>query len=308
MVARERIERGLHGQRGVVLRGRDQIVHQRLRHARTLQQHGQCLGIERADHVHVDDAVDARAFGLRQGRHVLLASVQALLFAAEQDETQIVLGRLRGQDVGDLQYAGRATAVVVGARRRRRNAAGRIHRIEVRGHEHEPAVDADARLVGDDIEAGAAADGDRTLRYRATERFQRVLAEIGSRGKLGGQGVTGAERGQSRQRIGEAGLGHHGGERGDALIRLALGARGRERLQHGCVRGQRAEPEARSTVPKHVVEFARRHIDSEITSLVDGHARAREFVQEGIAGLHDQIEIALRGLRRSAELAQFPGQ
>ena len=114
-----------------------------------------------------------------------------------------------------------------------------------------------------------------------------VLAEIGSRGKLGGQGVTGAERGQSRQRIGEAGLGHHGGERGDALIRLALGARGRERLQHGCVRGQRAEPEARSTVPKHVVEFARRHIDSEITSLVNGHARAREFVQEGIAGLHD---------------------
>jgi len=249
-----------------------------------------------------------RALGLRQGRHILPASVQSLLFAAEQDETHVVLGRLRRQDAGDLQHTGHATAVIVGARRRGRNAAGRVHRIEMRGHEHEPAVDAEARLVGNDIEAGAIADSDRTLRYRATERFQHALAGIGRRGKLGCQGVTGTERGQSRHRIGEARLRHHGGERRDARIRLALAARGHQRLQHGRVRGQRAESEARSAVLQDVVAFARRHVDSEVTSLVDGHARVREFVQEGVAGLYDQIEITLRGLRRSAELAQFPVQ
>jgi hypothetical protein len=57
----------------------------------------------------------------------LLTAVQTLLFAAKQDETQIVLGRVRRQDAANLENARRAAAVIVGTRCGCCDAARRIH-------------------------------------------------------------------------------------------------------------------------------------------------------------------------------------
>ena len=115
VIARERIERGLNGERRIVVGRISKIVDQRLGDRRAFEHHGHRLHVDAADHVHVDDAVDAAAFSLAQASDILLAANQSLLLAAEQDQAQIVSQLPAREDAGNLEDTCRPAAVVVRA-------------------------------------------------------------------------------------------------------------------------------------------------------------------------------------------------
>ena len=70
------------------------------------------------------------------GGDVLLAAVQALFLAAEEDEPKVVADGTLGEHAGDLEQPRAAAAVVIGTRSRC-VGAGDVHRVEVGHHDHQ---------------------------------------------------------------------------------------------------------------------------------------------------------------------------
>ena len=85
---------------------------------------------------------------------MLLAAVQALFLAAEEDEPKVVGERTVAQHAGDLEQPPAAAAVVIGTRSRH-VGAGDVHRVEVGHHDHQSAgFGPHPGLVGHQVLAG----------------------------------------------------------------------------------------------------------------------------------------------------------
>ncbi len=222
MIARERVERGLDGERRVRGgRGR-KPVDDRLRHGRAFDEHGGRRGVAHADHVHVDDGTEAGPVGGAQSRHELLAAVQSLFFTAEQHQADVMLGFVRRERPGDCEYAGGPAGVVVRARRRRRIAAGIVRRVQMTADDDELPRRTAARLLRDDVHARASRQGDRRAADRIAHRGQPGL------GKSRGVGVARRQRmarEEGREKR-DVGLVARRVQRGDNRPHPGLGARG----------------------------------------------------------------------------------
>jgi hypothetical protein len=80
-----------------------EICDERLWDGRPFEQDRRRARIHRRDHVHVDDGANTGALTSRQSCNILRASVKALLFAAEQDEPQVVACLVCRQYARDLE-------------------------------------------------------------------------------------------------------------------------------------------------------------------------------------------------------------
>src|SRR5205085_5100663 len=111
----------------------------------------------------------------------MLAAEQTLFFSAEEDEAQIVLAGMRGQDARQFEHACAATAVIVGAGGRGCGATGEVDRIQMSRDEHYFALSGGlASFVGDDISAGFTIDSDVLETSDVIQCFQLIACPSAS--------------------------------------------------------------------------------------------------------------------------------
>ena len=198
------------------------------------------------------------------------------------------------QDAGDLQNAGRAAAVVVGARRSGRDAARQVDRIEVGGDQHQPPVAALAGFVGHDVEAGGACrPGSAASRTRSPSADKPALAQSAAELNSGQRVPRPESRRVSPPTLELALLRYQGHQCRDGRDRCWRWLGGLS-VRTPSVSAGSGECRNRPVMRLHRFELARRQVDGEVAPLVDEHPRPRETRHEGVANLYHQIEVRPR--------------